>query len=68
VNSSYERLRCFSLFHKCADLACDATDRSLIRSAAAAGRFSTRTTDSHCGHISLRKHEMPAGDEVGPEA
>ena len=68
MNSRYERLRCFSLFHRCADLACDATDRVLDQ---IGGRY---RPSQHKGHRQpLRshqppKHEMPAGGEVGPEA
>ena len=67
MNSRYERLRCFSLFHRCADLACDATDRTLTRSAAATGRVSTRATDSHCGHISLRNTRCRPATRSAPK-
>ncbi len=32
MNSRYKRLRCFSLFHKCADVECDAAEEFLTRS------------------------------------
>ena len=68
MNSRYKRLRCFSLLHKCADLACDATDRSLTRSAASAGRVSTAPPPATAVTQASEKYAMPAGDEAGPEA